>query len=167
MTGQHVRSSTDLLGQCSILTGHCPLTSRYFKPCYVNIDLRHQYGISVLQRRWARRNVCCSQAKMTFKEQLQKFHTDDVPLHIPGGCFWLVEANVPIRKPMTGTTQISVMIHHQCGISALVPQTSFHEETSGGIANAQCLRALKGLVAKLSHTLFSRMVICPSNLVFE
>ena len=33
MTGQHVRSSTDLLGQCSILTGHCPLTGRYFKPC--------------------------------------------------------------------------------------------------------------------------------------
>ena len=32
MTGQHVQSSTDLLGQCSILTGHCPLTGRYFKP---------------------------------------------------------------------------------------------------------------------------------------
>ena len=97
---------------------------------------------NVLQRRWARRNVCHSQAKMTFKEQLQKFHTDDVPLHIPGGCFWLVEANVPIRKPMTGTTQISLMIHHQCGISALVPQTSFHEETSGGIANAGCVWGL-------------------------
>ena len=27
--------STDLLGQCSILTGHCPLTGRYFKPCMV------------------------------------------------------------------------------------------------------------------------------------
>ena len=33
MTGQHVRSSMDLLRQCSILTGHCPLTGRYFKPC--------------------------------------------------------------------------------------------------------------------------------------
>ena len=32
MTKQHFRSSTDLLGQCSILTGHCPLTGRYFKP---------------------------------------------------------------------------------------------------------------------------------------
>ena len=38
MTGQHVRSSTDLLGQCSILTGHCPLTGRYFKPCHANLD---------------------------------------------------------------------------------------------------------------------------------
>ena len=74
---------------------------------------------------------------MTFKEQLQKFHTYDVPLHIPGGCFLLVEANVPIRKPMTGTTQIWVMIHHQCGISALVPQTSFHEETSYPIIHVE------------------------------
>ena len=36
MTRQHVRSSTDLLGQCSILTGHCPLTGRYFKPWEVS-----------------------------------------------------------------------------------------------------------------------------------
>ena len=36
MTGQHVRSSTNLLGQCSILTGHCPLTGRYFKPCHIH-----------------------------------------------------------------------------------------------------------------------------------
>ena len=64
----------------------------------------------------------------------------------------MVEANVPIRKPMTGTTQIWVVIHHQCGISALVPQTSFHEETSGGIAQSQlCSKALKGPVAKFSH----------------
>ena len=41
MTGQHVRSSTVLLGQCSILTGHCPLTGRYFKPwTYVSVSDR-------------------------------------------------------------------------------------------------------------------------------
>ena len=34
MTGQHVRQSKDLPGQYSILTGHCPLTGHYFKPCY-------------------------------------------------------------------------------------------------------------------------------------
>ena len=42
MTGQHVRSSTDLLRQCSILTGHCPLTGRYFKP-WINDDHDHNH----------------------------------------------------------------------------------------------------------------------------
>ena len=42
MTRQHVLSSPDLSRQCSILTGHCPLTGRYFKPWSCN--LRKQVG---------------------------------------------------------------------------------------------------------------------------
>ena len=35
----------------------------------------------------------------------------------------------PIRSP----TQILVVTHHMYGISALISQTSFHEEASGGV----------------------------------
>ena len=45
VTGQHVRSFTDLSGQCWILTGHCPLTGRYFKPWHlVCIDFIRSSG---------------------------------------------------------------------------------------------------------------------------
>ena len=44
--------------------------------------------------------------EMTSEKRAQKFHTDDA----------------------------SVVARHQCGISALVSQTSFREQTSGGVA---------------------------------
>ena len=47
---------------------------------------------------------------MTSEKRAQKFHTDDA----------------------------SVVARHHCGISAFVSQTSFREETSGGVA--KCLR---------------------------
>ena len=40
-------------------------------------------------------------------------------------------------QPIRRNTQIWVVMHHQCGISALVSQTSFGGETSGSIA--KCL----------------------------
>ena len=43
---------------------------------------------------------------MTSEKRAQKFHTDDA----------------------------SVVARHQCGISAFVSQTSFREQTSGGVA---------------------------------
>ena len=43
-------------------------------------------------------------------------------------------------QPIRSTTQISVTTHHQYGISAVVPQTSFREETVGGVAKCQLFR---------------------------
>ena len=48
------------------------------------------------------------------------------------GCVsdWISNATRPIRS----TTQVWVVTRHQSGISALVSQTSFRGETSGGVA---------------------------------
>ena len=40
-------------------------------------------------------------------------------------------------RPIRSTTQIWVVIRHQYGISALVSQTSFRGETSGGIGKCR------------------------------
>ena len=40
-------------------------------------------------------------------------------------------------QPIRSTTQIWVVTRHQYGISALVSQTSFREETSGGEAKCR------------------------------
>ena len=52
------------------------------------------------------------------------------------------------------------MTRHQYGISALVSQTSFFGETSGGVANVGCfLRLGKGFLAKRTNSIslhFSR-----------
>ena len=34
MTGQHDRQDEKLTGQLPNQSGHCPLTGRYFEPCY-------------------------------------------------------------------------------------------------------------------------------------
>ena len=41
-------------------------------------------------------------------------------------------------QPIRSTTQIWVMTRHQYGISALVSQTLFGGETSGGVAKCRC-----------------------------
>ena len=46
-------------------------------------------------------------------------------------------------QPIRCTTQIWVVTRHQYGISALVPQTSFCYETSGGVAKC-CLFSQAG-----------------------
>ena len=43
-------------------------------------------------------------------------------------------------QPIRSTTQISVTIHHKYGISAVVTQTSFREQTVGGVAKCQLFR---------------------------
>ena len=66
---------------------------------------------------------------MMSEKRAQKFHTDDVSLHgSVGRCFWWV---VPCGK-FSSANQIWVVTRHQYGISALVSQTSFRVETSGG-----------------------------------
>ena len=66
----------------------------------------------------------------------QKFHTDDVSVSKQGGA----------------CTYVWVVTRHQYGISALVSQTSFRGETSGGLA--QC-RIFSKAVQNPSHTVAS------------
>ena len=49
---------------------------------------------------------------------------------------WLSQIS-NVTRPIRCTTQIWVVTRHQYGIFALVSQTSFHEETSGGVAKCQ------------------------------
>ena len=71
---------------------------------------------------------------MTSENRAQKFHTDDATLRRPGYCFSLNEANF---QPISITTQIWVVTRHQYGISALVSQTSFGGEISGGVSECR------------------------------
>ena len=57
----------------------------------------------------------------------QKFHT---------ASDWLNQISHAAR-PIRSTTQIWVMTRHQCGISALVSQTSSGGETSGSVAKCR------------------------------
>ena len=46
-------------------------------------------------------------------------------------------------QPTKSTTQIWVVMRHQCVISAVLAQTSFRGETSGGVRNVGCFLSLK------------------------
>ena len=72
--------------------------------------------------------------EMKSKKRAQKFHTDDV-LVPRSGKFLLL--NEPNFQPITSTSQIWVVTHHQYGISALASRTSFCGETSGGVAECK------------------------------
>ena len=55
----------------------------------------------------------------------------------PGSAsYWLCRVGNLIQ-PIRSTTQIWVVTRHQCGISALVSQTSFGRETSGSVAKCR------------------------------
>ena len=53
-----------------------------------------------------------------------------------GASDWLNQISHAAR-PIRSTTQIWVVMRHQYGIPALVPQTSFGGETSGGVAKCR------------------------------
>ena len=62
---------------------------------------------------------------------------------------WLNQISHAAR-PIRSTTQIWVVTRHQYGISALVSQTSFRLETSGGIAKCRLFsQAMLDLVLSL------------------
>ena len=83
-----------------------------------------------------RHHSFCFSLKIPSKKQAQKFHTGDVSLARSGKCFLLVEPNSLARRPIRSTTEILVVTRHQYGISALVPQSSFRRENSGGVVKA-------------------------------
>ena len=72
--------------------------------------------------------------KMTSKHRAQKFHTDDPDLGSASD--WLKQIS-HAERPIRGTTRIFVVTRHQYGISALVLQTSFRRETSGGVSKCR------------------------------
>ena len=53
--------------------------------------------------------------------------------NLTSACDWLNQISHATR-PIKSTTQIWVVMHHQCGISALISQMSFGRETSGSVA---------------------------------
>ena len=69
------------------------------------------------------------------QKRAQKFHT---------ASDWLNQISHAAR-PIRSKTQIWVMTRHQCGISALVSQTSFGGETSGSIAKSGLFSQAKTL----------------------
>ena len=89
--------------------------------------------------------------EMTSEQWLQKFHTDDV--HYPGlgiasdRLKWISLATRPIRSP----TQIWVVTRHQYGISTVVAEMSFREETSGGITKWQLFSRASWDVKHFNH----------------
>ena len=57
-----------------------------------------------------------------------------------------------LLQPIRSTTQIWVVTRHQYGISALVSQTSFRGETSGGVAECRLfLRLREGVLNFCTH----------------
>ena len=73
---------------------------------------------------------------MTSEKRVQKFHTHDVSLNkqdLGSVSDWLKQIS-HVARPIRSTTLIWVVMRHQYGTSALVSQTSFREETSGGTA---------------------------------
>ena len=58
---------------------------------------------------------------------------------------WLNQISHAAR-PIRGTTQIWVVTRHQYGISVLVSQMSFGEETSGSLPNVSCFLRLHSKV---------------------
>ena len=80
------------------------------------------------------------------EKRAQKFHT---------ASDWLNQ--IPhAARPIRSTTQIWVMTRHQCGISALVCQTSFEGKTSGNVAKCRLFsqaRTLPKVVVNLPRNL--------------
>ena len=66
---------------------------------------------------------------------------------LTSACDWLNQISHATR-PIKSTTQIRVVMHHQCGISTLISQMSFGRETSGSVAKCR---------------LFSQATVCSTS----
>ena len=58
-------------------------------------------------------------------------------------CFWWDEAYF---QPIRSTSQMWLLVRHQCEISALVPPMSFCRKTSGGFAKYQLFSEAKEIL---------------------
>ena len=90
--------------------------------------------------KWRLRNECRNSILMTR-------HYPD----LGSASDWLNQISHAAR-PIRSTTQIWVVTRHQYGISALVSQTSFRGETSGGVAECRLfLRLGEGVLNFCTH----------------
>ena len=75
---------------------------------------------------------------MTCEQQLKRFHTDDIHYSDLGiAPDWLKQISLA-TGPIRSITQNQVVTRHQCGISAVIAQTSLCRKTGGG-GVAKCL----------------------------
>ena len=61
-----------------------------------------------------------------------------------------------LLQPIRSTTQTWLVTHHQYGFSALVSQTSIHEETSGGVCFVKLVWCCLNVSKERIHFFFSR-----------
>ena len=79
--------------------------------------------------------------EMTSEERVQKFHTDAYP---DLACASYLSSKWDICYNAKRCRYPSVEVtRHQYGFSALVSQTSFRGETSGGVANVSCFPSIR------------------------
>ena len=100
--------------------------------------------VTVLKNSGLRKQTTFCHATNSFsaKSRLRNKHRNSILMmcHYPdlgSVSDWLKQVSQAAR-PIRSTTQIWVVKRHQYGISTLISQTSFHGETSGGIAKC-CL----------------------------
>ena len=65
---------------------------------------------------------------------------------------WLKQISLA-AQPIRSTTLTSAVTRHQYGISALVSQTSFREETSGGIAKCRLFYKARNVTESLEKSI--------------
>ena len=78
---------------------------------------------------------------------------------------WLNQISHAAR-PIRSTTQIWVATRHQYGISALISQTSFRGEISGGVANVDCFLGLSN-AGKISSNRINVTLVTPGLISFS
>ena len=101
---------------------------------------------------WFPREV--TSEKQAQKSILMTCHCPD----LGSASYWSKQIFFAVR-PIRSTTQIWIVTHHQYGISALVPETSFRRGTSGGIAKCQRFLRLLTVMMLLMMTIITKLLI--------
>ena len=102
----------------------------------------------------------CFPREMTSEKRLMTCYYLDVGI----ASDWLKQTSLAAR-PVRSTTQIWVVKRHQYGISALVLQTSFGGEKSGGVANCSSVKH-DVLCVLQSSTLMTELILLRLKLLF-
>ena len=151
-------AQTEAIGKCHLSALHLPL-------CFVLLDesvlLRNVKFWSSIWELFPgaclfrlRKQVTFDDATIGFPAKLclrsERRNSILMTHHYPdltSACDWLNQISHATR-PIKSTTQIRVVMHHQCGISAFISQMSFDRETSGSVAKCR---------------LFSQATVCSTS----
>ena len=102
--------------------------------------------------------------EMISEQRLYKYHTNGVLLLRLRKCFWLVMQREKFSSK--SNTQMCVVPRHQYGISAIVSQTSFRREISGGFAKCRLFYGLfLDCAAKVAIFCYRRCYSCTFELL--